>query len=348
MNSLEQRFVGFLDGLVDAESIDQMELTAAQRSGPRADYLLDHRSFVGELKSIRANTAEKIERILEPHRARPEWPQFYGTWPSGTVLARLPDGDRIRKDVFFAVTTSVERDIAKANRQIRSTKNNFSLPEADGLLVIVNDLVEILSPSVIASRVNRLLAKRTPERNRRFPEIAVVWIISETHDLVLASGQRANPSVVISRLPRTHRAVAYTLYLHARWAAFCKLAVAPNDEKIDRDFEKHLRARSQDRIPSRLPRHEWWRRQCREQPYLRALSDEEFFEYGASVLGRAASGLLKGAPRRSVEEAASLWERVMHFFEEVNHRGMDLREWGPDVSARIKASGVLKRPSQSP
>ena len=55
------------------------------------------------------------------------------------------------------MTSSIETLVRKANRQIRTTKSIFGTLHAEGLLVLLNDMVHILSPEVIVSKVIELL-----------------------------------------------------------------------------------------------------------------------------------------------------------------------------------------------
>src|SRR5262249_46386303 len=50
--NLEGRFKAFLDSLEDAENIDQLVLTKAQSEAQRADYFLNNRAIICELKAL--------------------------------------------------------------------------------------------------------------------------------------------------------------------------------------------------------------------------------------------------------------------------------------------------------
>jgi hypothetical protein len=75
--SLEERFKTFLGQLDNAESIDDMLSEAKLAYGKRADFILDGRRIVLEIKSLIMDPEYKVEEWLAPHRMRPEFPAFY-------------------------------------------------------------------------------------------------------------------------------------------------------------------------------------------------------------------------------------------------------------------------------
>ena len=78
--TLEGRFMAFLEQLEGAESIDDTWSDAELSHGKRADFLLDQRRIVLEIKSLQADPEYKVEERLSAHRGRPEFPAFY--WES--------------------------------------------------------------------------------------------------------------------------------------------------------------------------------------------------------------------------------------------------------------------------
>ena len=74
-----------------------------------------------------------------------------------------------------------------------------------------------------------------------------------------------------------------------------------------------------------LPKHEGWRRQYHEQPYLRPLSDAELLAKGADILRRLMPHFIKGGPGYVPKVVDPSMEEFTHFIEEMNHRGIDMR-----------------------
>jgi hypothetical protein len=158
--SLEGRFIDFAKRVVGSECLDDLPLTPEQRGAEIADFFFSDRQIVCEIKSLKKDTSAKVERILEPHHDRPEWPVFYSPWELSKVLRYLPDSEQITRQIFDAITTAIKELMRKANRQIRETKRTFGIPSAEGVLVILNDLVDVLSPLLIVKRLIKLEKKR--------------------------------------------------------------------------------------------------------------------------------------------------------------------------------------------
>jgi Uma2 family endonuclease len=93
--TLENRFKSFLDTLEDVENIDNLTLTQEQRNANKADYFAKNRNLIIELKSLETDTEQKLEKILLPHRSRPEFPEVWGGQEVYKILKHLPDGDDI-------------------------------------------------------------------------------------------------------------------------------------------------------------------------------------------------------------------------------------------------------------
>src|SRR4029453_19444881 len=100
---LEERFLNFLAGVPGSERIDALGLPSHE-GVEYADFLLDGRRVVVEVKSLETDTALKVEEVLQKHKNRPEYPVFYGEWPLERVLAHLPDRDAIRAEIYERVT----------------------------------------------------------------------------------------------------------------------------------------------------------------------------------------------------------------------------------------------------
>ena len=74
--SLADRFREFMAQYPGVERIDDL---APGGNGKRADYLLDNRSVILELKSLETDVRPKIDRMVEALSAREDWPLFYGS-----------------------------------------------------------------------------------------------------------------------------------------------------------------------------------------------------------------------------------------------------------------------------
>ncbi len=219
--TLTEKFISFVRSYEGAEIIDDLLLTPEQQAAQKADYFFNGRTIIAEQKSLEISTAHKIETILKLYEGTPEWPLFYGEQELPKIVNFLPHPEKINARILEAVTDSIEGLFEKANRQIRRTKQTFDLPSAGGLLVILNDLVDVLSPDILAFRVRRCLQKRTKTGKRRFPEITVVWAINTAHYTQIASKLRVMPLLIMpSGLPDPNHVETFVNLLGERWSAF--------------------------------------------------------------------------------------------------------------------------------
>jgi uncharacterized protein YecA (UPF0149 family) len=66
-----------------------------------------------------------------------------------------------------------------------------------------------------------------------------------------------------------------------------------------------------------------------DAPYLRALNKEGMVQYAKDLMSELTPGLLKGATRQQQERMRQLMEPWTHLLEEINLRGMSMREFTP-------------------
>ena len=65
---------------------------------------------------------DKVNNILLPYNKKPEWPVFYGKWELSKVLNYFPNKEKINKEIFDAVTSSIETLVRKANLRYEQLK----------------------------------------------------------------------------------------------------------------------------------------------------------------------------------------------------------------------------------
>jgi hypothetical protein len=328
--TLEERFIDFAKNLESSESIDTLQLTPEQKVAEKADFFFNHRRVICELKSLKKDTQYKVYDILRPHQDRSEWPVFYGEWEVLKILKWLPDGDQIHRKIFDAITSALERLLRKAHRQIKATKEAFNIQNAEGLLVILNDMVEISSPDMIAHKVFEVLHKRTPEGKVRFLEIAVVWIINETHFIQVTPYLKTIPSIILIN-PHNQEDITKTdIFVESiqpKWAAYNKLPCIKMKGDTFRNFQFKRISDETSKQKSTMTRSDFWRLKYKQNPYLRALNKNELLDFGQKVLEELTPQFLKGTPKKSLDQIGEVLKRWADFLEEINVRGIDMREF---------------------
>lgn len=310
----------FAASLPDAEVVDFVPMTEVQKREKKADLFLDGRKIVAEVKSLESDVSPKVERILEPFRQSPHYPVYFGSWPIEEVLARLPNGKDIKRQIYESVTAGVEKIVGDANRQIRATKRSFYLPSARGLLIILNEDIEILDPRFIAHRVGKTLMKRTAAGAPRFDEIEAVWIFGETHRVAVTENAAAVPCLLMPHPLLSDEAVLnVALRLQKPWAEYCgvPLIEMPTATLESLDLQA---APSKDKLRTIADR---WRDDYAVTPYLESLTDTELIEYGARVTLELA--LVQQSPRVTRNAMLRGTRRWADLNEELNRRHVDIR-----------------------
>jgi hypothetical protein len=326
--NLEARFKVFVKNMDGAECIDELELTDEQERANKADYFFNNREVISELKALQTDTSEKIEKVLAPYKETPEWPIFFGKQDVQKILNYLPEKEKINRKLIEAVTESIEGIVEKANRQIRDTKRTFNLPDSGGLLVVLNDLVDILSPDLVAYRVKRALNKRTPTGELRFPNISVVMIIGGAHYAQLNPNLKGIPILIIPNdVPEAIIVEGFVSNLIKMWSKFDGQPLVTMD--ANRAIASKFRKFSDDKKELQRPRtfQEKWEFEYRKRPYLRSYSKEDLLQFGREAIDDYSPIIVKGAPKAPRERVEDVLIRLTHFFEEMRYRGIDMREF---------------------
>ena len=327
--SLEGRFRAFLDGLEDAENIDNSLSEADLAYGQRADFLLDQRRIVLEVKSLQTDPEYKIAERLDLHRNRPDFPVFFWNANLDQMLPHLSDGEEVRRQIFHAVTRAVQGALEKADDQIQATKEALSLEDSCGVVVILNQEVGILAPDIVTAKANEMLLK-TRNNVLRYTQIACVWIISESHVLIHKDGSEHSPLILLQGpTADTHADTGkYLRELQAKWAKFEGYPTLFRQElrNFDRlSFRKRTVAQKKDEKPAPVA-HEIWRRAYMAQPYLESLSEGEFIEYAVQIITAMEPHFLVSGRKLARARVAHLMERWTHILQEAEHRCLDMKK----------------------
>lgn len=331
MSTLESRFKKFMYQLPSVEVIDDIELRSEANDMKRADYLFSNRRAVLELKSLKADPEFKVGKEMSKHRTREDFPLFYGEQDISKILKHLTDGETIKERLFYAISHSAKKCIREASKQINSTKELFQCHDSYGILVILNEAVDILSPSVLTKRISQMLCKRSKDGKYHYDQIGVVWIICENCFIPTREGSKLMPSVTVYGPTCEHDQSLQSLCyeLQKAWASFngVPFVTANNIQVNDIHFETFKSEKEENGKTYR--RYEIWEREYRKKPYLRSLSDEAVLAHGAKLRDMIGKLTLKDGPRCPKEKMGEFFEGFTHFLEECTHRGLNLKEMPP-------------------
>ncbi len=204
------------------ESIDELvrprerELTGRKR----ADFLACDRRVVIETKSLDIDPIEKIQRFLDRLAQSGRLPKA-GDTTLEELLRDLPDGQVLYDELLGRVTKIFDDNIARADDQTRDTKCIFNIPDAIGVIVILNQNAALLYPDQSVLRIFDVLRK-VRDGNLRYVHNHVVIYISEAHIVDADNGMTMyDMGTVYSDLGNNIPFVTtYVEDLNRRWAAF--------------------------------------------------------------------------------------------------------------------------------
>lgn len=353
--SLDGRFRAFLDAYPGAECIDALPLTPEQSRARRADYFLNARAIVVEVKSAQQDMRAKFGAILHPIVTRSDWPLFYGDADAEPFLARHPAAQQVQDALYEASVSALTDQFESANRQIRLTKATFGLPDSHGLLVYLNDRTDAVGPSVIAYCVAHLLNKRTADGALRYREIDTVLFVSETHGFAPHSEHMPVMAQVIrDQGPQDPRVLETCRRLTAAWASHEKRPLVRVDSSRSNALLRSMQPRSAIDELHRFPatRTNVWIREYAQSRQYRGLERTELFAFGSRMYILILCTGLKGSRMKlAKDDMFRCGELFTYFLEEMKHRGIGLEEWMHENRARdhrliTELSGI--KPDNSP
>ncbi len=223
MTKLELVVQEFLERGLLAEKIDDLlTLTQEQRARPKADYFLRDRSVIVELKDLVDDREQLVRGVLADWHQRPGWPTTYRDFDIQDFLKLHPQRAEINRDLSGAFVRSLENVVRDANAQIRSTRSTFALPDAQGVLFLVNDSVDLLDPKVVGTTLSHLLARRDVDGSPRFPHVESIVVFSTAHTVAGVDGSRhlVIQAVLPPGIDPTKMHGSFEDLVMEQWAAF--------------------------------------------------------------------------------------------------------------------------------
>lgn len=191
MPNLVGRFEAFIRTIRGFESIDELLRTAQVEGKKRADYLLWDRQIIVEQKVLLDDPADKPQKFVNELMKRGRI-LAYGTASTNRIFAGMHDGDEQKRRMFLSVTKGLEASFAAADKQTRDTRKIFSIPDAVGMVVILNVSSPTLHPDLVRYGLSQVLLKRRDDGSIRYPNNDGVVMISEAHTDI-SEGRRGAP-----------------------------------------------------------------------------------------------------------------------------------------------------------
>jgi hypothetical protein len=183
MTSLKERFETFIRTLEGFEHIDAL-LKACDPAGKRrADYLLNRRSIIVEQKSLDIDPTYRPQNYAKKLTAQGRLIVY------GTVSTKMLS-DRIQREFVLDLAKNLRAIVATADQQTQDTRDIFAIPDALGVLVILNEKASVLDPQVIHYALANAFQKRAADGSLRYAANDGVILIPEAHAFNTSHGPR--------------------------------------------------------------------------------------------------------------------------------------------------------------
>jgi hypothetical protein len=222
--SLRTRFEAFVKTLDGYEGIDALLKYSKTTGGRmRADHLFQNRKIIVEQKVLESDPVTKPQKfagkIMQERGI-----VALGRVPTQRLFSRQPDADDLQKRLALNVVRIINANVAKADKQARDTRLIFSIPDAVGILILLNESAKMLFPNLITYALKTAF-QETNNGALLYTQNDGVILISEAHTLALTGVpgiSRAHPIFTYTS-PQTKSAdivVAFAEMLKKKWAAF--------------------------------------------------------------------------------------------------------------------------------
>lgn len=208
--TLKERFESCIKCIEGYESIDWLLRGEDLRGKKRADYLFFDRKLILEQKSLNSDRTSTFLRFANETITKREI-LIFGTVPFQRVLNGLPDGKELQRRLLLELTRAVETTVRQSDKQTAQSREIFSIPDATGLLVILNEHAKLMSPDTIHYRLKQMLVKTDTEGILRYPHNQGALLVSG------GPGTRTTISLVV-RSPGENQLLAkFALLLSQVW-----------------------------------------------------------------------------------------------------------------------------------
>lgn len=210
MSRLSQRFESFVKTLDGFESIDALLQKADPPGKKRADYLLQNRQVVLEQKALCSNPIEKPQKFVDK-LARERGIRMYGRVSTDQVFAGQPDPQDLQRRMVLDLTRVIRDNVADADKQTADTRQLFNIPNAVGILVLLNESANVLQPDVIHYALSNSFQKRFDSGGLRYPANDGVILFQSAFAILSFTSPHKRQAEFITQ---------FSNMLRSRWVAF--------------------------------------------------------------------------------------------------------------------------------
>jgi hypothetical protein len=233
--------------------------------------------------------------------------------------------------------------LKKANDQLAAHMATFPRRNLVRAVVLINEDHEVYDSSIAVHVIQRTMA-RTDCGAPNVGNIDAVLYLTERHateeenDIVFPIMTITSRSVDES--PWKGEVLDYMGWKWCQWTGARYIAADPVDAAAVINSFKVVK-----HIPDKLPRHEVWRLQYNQKPYMRNWTNGQLRDRWDELIVCSFFTFLKGAPfRLSNEDIAKNMECFTHLMEEIAFRGISMTAFKAESERFIAAAVRLHLP----
>lgn len=222
--SLKERFERFMSSGGFAENIDALTIANHVRGRKKADYLAHGRSIIIEQKSIDRDVDAKVQAFLN------DFVRQHGPLDAEQItLARIinavvkrPTPNPFKSRLRAILTQRIDDYLAEADKQTRDTRLIFSIPEAIGVVVLLNEYAPLIEPDYFMDKAWDMFRKESAPGLLRYPANQVALLISEAHRIPSNDSSEIIPTETTYSTAGAKNPIALSFVneFWERWAAF--------------------------------------------------------------------------------------------------------------------------------
>lgn len=318
---MEAVFKDFMLRCLNGRSLDD-DKDRESALGKFPDFECLHGLILVEMKHLEADQEERINNVLDTKVHESEKPIFYGKRKIESDLRNLSNAKEIQRAIAMKLARTIENILKNANQQFEDYRKRNTRKNSISLCVILNSLLQEFDPEMIKWSIQTKMNGPAA----RFPHVDSIIYISEKHGTVLHDGKIAfwivnyeNSNVVNENIWKQDIIRAFV----EKWGLW------RYDSAYAAKLDSSCFGTVED-IPDRMTRSEYWQLEYRRHPYLSDLPDNKLKTLFHRAVLQNALGVMKGSwTKPTVEEMKVHLQKFAHINEEINRRGVNLRDFDP-------------------
>lgn len=333
---LPAAFTHFVANHLRGRSLDENRDEEA-RLGKFLDFACYRDLVLIEMKHLEAEQNERVNETYKSKAPSDEVPFYYGK--RRINLNQFSNGKEIASAIVSKLARTLETQLSKANDQFEEYRERNPRKNSVSICLLLNSKIDEFSPDVVTYAVQQKF--RPTAAGPRFPHVDAVLYVSEKHAQKLRDGRIAFAIVQIVCAPAIEQRwkMAVVERIIRGWSEFRTGGAAVSGQADH--FESVVD------VPSRMPRHEAWRLAYRRNPYLRRLTDRQLMIHFHRCVGFGALLSDGSWEKPSMKQHLCYVREWADAVEEINHRGIDLRQFAPQgLTAQERAQAYTGLPQE--